>query len=274
MSEVINVDNFMQQSKKDCHTATIAVREELAPNIISIWIEAPVIAAEAVSGQFVNLYLRNAAKLLPRPISICETDKDYGRVRLVFRVLSPRAGTAEIARLGVGDSIDVIGPLGNGYQLTNKSAMLIGGGIGIPPMLQLSKDLSNMFGKKPKIVLGYQNSNLFLSEDLLPYGDLFISTDDGSAGVKGTVMDVINGLDLDADVIYACGPLPMLRAVKELALARDIPAYLSLEARMGCGIGACLGCVCETTHIDEHSKVNNARVCVEGPVFEAREVEI
>ena len=97
---------------------------------------------------------------------------------------------------------------------------------------------------------------------------------DGSTGARGTVMDAIEDFDIKADMIFACGPLPMLRSVKQLALEWDVPAYLSLEEHMACGIGACLGCVVKTTQPDAHSHVNNARICTEGPVFEAREVEI
>ena len=106
------------------------------------------------------------------------------------------------------------------------------------------------------------------------YGEVYVATEDGSKGTKGNVMDAIREQRLEADIIYACGPLPMLKALKEYALQKDIPAYLSLEERMACGVGACLGCVCKTTKKDHHSHVNNARICTDGPVFEARDIDI
>lgn len=101
-----------------------------------------------------------------------------------------------------------------------------------------------------------------------------MATEDGSVGTKGNVMDAVAANGLEADIIYACGPMPMLRAIRQYAIEHDIPAYISLEERMACGVGACLGCVCKTTYKDAHSHVNNARICTDGPVFEAREVEI
>ena len=114
----------------------------------------------------------------------------------------------------------------------------------------------------------------FLKEEFEANGQVFISTEDGSVGTKGNVMDAIRENELQADIIYACGPMPMLRAVKQFAIDKDIEAQISLEERMACGIGACLGCVCKTKDKDEHTHVNNTRICTDGPVFEAREVEI
>ena len=149
-------------------------------------------------------------------------------------------------------------------------AMLFGGGIGVPPILQLSKELSC----EKQIVVGYRNAQCFLKEDFEQNGAVYVATEDGSVGTKGNVMDAVAANGLEADIIYACGPMPMLRAIRQYAIEHDIPAYISLEERMACGVGACLGCVCKTTHKDAHSHVNNARICTDGPVFEAREVEI
>ena len=144
---------------------------------------------------------------------------------------------------------------------------MIGGGIGIPPMLQLMRDL-----RCPKTaVLGYKDE-LFLMDEFAKAGSFYVSTEDGSAGIKGNVLDVIKANELEADVIYACGPTPMLKALAEYAEAENIECYVSLEERMACGIGACLACVCKSREKDEHTNVNNKRVCVEGPVFNAREV--
>ena len=122
--------------------------------------------------------------------------------------------------------------------------------------------------------MGYRSNDLFLTEELSQYADVLVATEDGSAGTKGNVMDAVGENKITPDIIYSCGPMPMLKAIKRYAEEAGIPAYISLEERMACGVGACLGCVCKTTQKDHHSHVNNARICTDGPVFEAKEVEI
>lgn len=146
---------------------------------------------------------------------------------------------------------------------------MIGGGIGIPPMLELAKRLSC----DKKMILGYRDE-LFLNHDFAPYGDVYIATEDGSAGTKGNVLDAIRENALEADVILACGPTPMLRAIKAYAAERQMECYLSLEEKMACGVGACLACVCQSKDVDSHSHVHNKRICKDGPVFRAEEVEL
>ena len=248
-------------------TAKVVSQEALAADIYSMWIEAPEIAAAAKPGQFFSVYTKDAGRLLPRPISICETDKGRGRLRIVYRVAG--AGTAELSGYRAGDDIAVMGPLGNGFPLKSKKAFLIGGGIGIPPMLELSKNLEC----EKQIVLGYRDE-LFLNREFEPFGRVYVATEDGSAGTKGNVLDAIRENGLTADVIYACGPTPMLRALKAYAQERKIECWISLEERMACGIGACLACVCRSTDVDEHSHVHNKRICKDGPVFSAQEVEL
>ena len=136
-------------------------------------------------------------------------------------------------------------------------------------MLELAKELSC----KKTAVLGYRDV-LFLNEEFAPYADVVLATEDGSAGTKGNVLDAVKQEKVEADVIFACGPTPMLRAIKAYALENDIPCYVSLEEKMACGIGACLACVCKSTEIDDHSQVKNKRVCKEGPVFNVKEVEL
>ena len=151
----------------------------------------------------------------------------------------------------------------------------MGGGIGVPPLLELSKQINSKGNAKSiDIVMGYRNSDTFLGEDFKQYGQLHIATEDGSVGTKGNVLDAVREEMIEADIIYACGPMPMLRAIKAYAAEKDIKAFISLEERMACGVGACLGCVCKTTKKDEHSHVNNARICTDGPVFDALDVEI
>lgn len=241
---------------------------EITKDIYNVWIKAEEIAEYAVAGQFVSLYCKDGSRLLPRPISICEIEKEEGMIRLVFRIAG--AGTKEFSTWKVGDSIRVMGPLGNGFTLEGTKAILIGGGIGIPPMLQLAKSLKC----EKQIVLGYRNQDLFLKEEFEPYGAVYVSTEDGSVGTKGNVIDAIQENKLEADIIFACGPTPMLRGIKQYAMEKKIKTQISLEERMACGIGACLACVCQSKEKDHHTNVKNKRICKDGPVFYAEEVEI
>ena len=179
-------------------------------------------------------------------------------------------GTKEFSKLKAGDDIKVLGPLGNSFPTDSKSSILIGGGIGIPPMLELAKNLE---GEKI-IVLGFRDRDTFLADELKQYGKVFIASEDGSTGTKGNVLDAIRENNIKADRILACGPTPMLRAIKKYASENNIECFLSLEEKMACGIGACLACTCNSSEVDSHSNVKNKRVCTEGPVFNASEVEL
>ena len=244
-------------------------------DIFSLKLAAEQIAAAAKPGQFVSVYANDSARLLPRPISVCEADACSGVLRLVFRIAG--AGTREFSRLEEGERVMLVGPLGNGFPLERaeaKRVFLIGGGIGIPPMLELAKRLTSADGERAvdvKAVLGYRDER-FLLEDF-PC-ETVVATEDGSFGTRGTVLDAIRAHGLTADVIYACGPIPMLRALKQYALESGTECWLSMEEKMACGIGACLSCVCRSTEIDEHSQVKNKRVCTEGPVFLSTEIEL
>jgi dihydroorotate dehydrogenase electron transfer subunit len=261
--------------------AVVLSQREISSGIYDMWIETK-LAEQAKAGQFIVLYPKDRSLLMPRPISICEIDGYKRSIRIVYRVAGD--GTREFATYQEGDVINIMGVLGNGYNLKaakGKKVLLIGGGIGIPPLVELAREMALMssklmIGNTIEIVsaLGYRDSDTFLRSDLEAYSRVYVATEDGSTGARGTVMDAIEDFDIKADMIFACGPLPMLRSVKQLALEWDVPAYLSLEEHMACGIGACLGCVVKTTQPDAHSHVNNARICTEGPVFEAREVEI
>lgn len=254
---------------KEKKAALVRSQERLCGDVFSMWIEAGDMAREAGAGQFISVYSRDGSRLLPRPISICEIDREGGGLRIVYRIAGQ--GTREFAGYRPGDEIHILGPLGNGFPQTETDTrvFLIGGGIGIPPMLQLARDL----GGRKQIILGYRDQ-VFMDREFEPYGDVFVATEDGSRGTKGNVLDAVTENGLSADMIMACGPAPMLRALKAYAREKDMECYISLEERMACGVGACLACVCGTKDVDSHSNVRNARICKDGPVFRAEEVEL
>lgn len=255
--------------------ARVLSQNLIADGIYNLWLETP-IAARVVPGQYVGVYPVNKATLLPRPISVCEVNEEKTAIRLVYRVVG--TGTAEFALYTEGDYMMILGPLGNGFPLDKaegKKVAVMGGGIGVPPLLETAKRLTGS-GKCKEVsaVMGYRNAETFLSEEFRTNAALYIATEDGSVGTKGNVLDVLNSNKMDLDVIFACGPMPMLKAIKAYAEKEGIKAYLSLEERMACGVGACLGCVCKTKNIDEHSKVHNARICTDGPVFDADDLDL
>lgn len=268
---------------KNKEKAVIYSQEKIAEGVYSLWIKTS-LAKEAKSGQFIGVYLNNPAKLLARPISICDVKPEEELLRMVYRTVGE--GTKELASYEAGTEIKVIGVLGNGYKeamsahlekegdlnslIADKKVIVIGGGIGIPPMLLTAKNIAS----DVEIVLGYSNGDLFLEDEFEDVGNLHIATVDGSVGTKGTVIDAIKEDDVKGDIIFACGPMPMLKALKEYAKENNMEAYISLEERMACGVGACLGCVCKTVKKDHHTNVNNTRICVEGPIFDAEEVDI
>ncbi len=257
-------------SEKKKYNCPVISQEQIVEGIYSLWIQAKEIAAQAKPGQFVSLYSRDGSRLLPRPISICEIDREKGALRLVYRVAGK--GTAEFSRMPKGHPIAVMGPLGNGFPLERaegKRVFLMGGGIGIPPMLETAKELN----AEKMIIAGYRDE-LFLNQELSDNGTLYVATESGSQGTKGNVLDAIAANELRADVIFACGPTPMLRAIKAYAAENHIECWISMEEKMACGIGACLACVCQSTEVDGHSHVHNKRICKDGPVFLSTEVEL
>ena len=180
--------------------AVVVDQNALGSGIYDLTLKTTNIAKAAKAGQFVSVYSNDRSKLLPRPISLCGIDRDEDTIRLVYRVTGENTGTEEFSKLVMGDKIRILGPLGNGFTVEpGKKAFLVGGGIGVPPML---------------------------------------------------------------------------RALKAYAMEHDMECYVSMEERMACGIGACLACVCKTKDKDAHSNVNNKRICKEGPVFNAKEVEL
>lgn len=238
--------------------AKIVSRQEIAKNIIDMWVENDYIAQNAKPGQFLHIKCGDSIDtLLRRPISICDVSEN--RTRFIFEIKGE--GTALLAKKQAGDTVNILGPLGNGFEVTDGRALVLGGGIGTFPMLLLAKKLKN-----PKLFMGYRNKDLItLQDEFSAAGELFITTDDGSFGHHGFVTDLAKQHLSQCDILYACGPAPMLRIVQKIAKEAGVRAQISMEQRMGCGIGACLTCVCKT--VDGYGKV-----CQHGPVFEAEEV--
>ena len=251
--------------------STVIEQKMIADGICSMWLDAKEIAVQAKPGQFISVYSNDKSRVLPRPISICEIDREKGTLRIVYRVVGK--GTEEFSKAEAGDSFEILGPLGNGFPIEEakgKKVLMIGGGIGVPPMLQTAKEIEG----EAIIVSGYRNQDLFLKEELESAGTLFIATEDGSVGTKGNVADAIRENQIEADMMFACGPKPMLRALKNYALEKGIPCWISMEEKMACGVGACLACVCQSKDVDSHSHVHNKRICKDGPVFLSTEVEL
>ncbi len=264
------------------NTFTILSNEALTPCVFSMWLSGDTTGIRA--GQFVNIEVPNW--YLRRPISVCEvspqgeTEGGLGRLRLVYKVVG--TGTKDLSLLQAGEQLNVLTNLGNGYDLSKAGAhpLLVGGGIGVPPLLQLAKDL-RAEGKEVTVVLGFNTvAEVILEDDFKVLGcEVHVCTMDGSYGIKGVVTDVIatlepwtlktlkpshplqgaGGLWL---YFYTCGPIPMLKALHKTL---DIDGEFSLEERMGCGFGACMGCTLET-------RSGNKRVCKEGPVFPKSEL--
>ncbi len=241
-------------------------QSEIAPMICKMIIKAPEVASSARAGQFVNLYPESKSTLLPRPISISEIGEDT--ITLVYGVVGE--GTREFSKLTAGDTIRVSTPLGNGYNVQKeaKVSVLVGGGIGVPPLVELAKQIP---GEKIA-VLGFRDEP-FLVETLENLGvKVYIATDSGRVGFKGNVIDCIKAEGISGDYFYSCGPKVMLRALADYCESVNVPVQVSLEERMGCGYGACVGCVCKTKANNEKG-FEQKKVCKDGPVFLGSEVK-
>ncbi|MCI5578792.1 MAG: dihydroorotate dehydrogenase electron transfer subunit [Oscillospiraceae bacterium] len=250
-----------------CGKYPIIEKKTLAKSVYSFTIDAPELADEAQPGQFANIAAPGFT--LRRPISICGIDKENGTLRFVFEVRGK--GTEEIASLTEGESLDVLGPLGNGFRIPDgKKVVVVGGGIGVPPLLGVSKVSRELC----TAVLGFRDySKIILTDEFKENGsETIICTDDGSVGQKGLVTfplaDILEKGETAA--VLACGPEPMLKAVVKMCELYKVPCQVSLEQRMGCGVGACVVCSCMTVR---NGQEFYSRVCKDGPVFNAEEVK-
>lgn len=239
--------------KEGYRDGIIISNNEISPNIYEVVLEGNF---KGKPGQFYMIRGWNGLDpLLPRPISIA--DINNGNITFLYEVRG--RGTHIISQLKEGDSLSILGPLGNGFSIDkSKKIAIVSGGIGIAPMLYLSKHLNN----KADLYAGFRNEGYYIDSFSQYVDDIFISTEDGSQGYKGYIVDIIDPEKYD--LIYSCGPLPMMKALIDKCRGKA-PLYISMESRMACGVGACLGCVVETIDGIE-------RVCKEGPVFLAEEV--
>ena len=234
---------------------TIIENKALTKDVYKMVLEGDTSAITA-SGQFVNIQL--AGKFLRRPISVC--DWDATTLTIVYKVVGH--GTEQMSGMAIGEKLDILTGLGNGYDLTlaGENPLLIGGGVGVPPMYGAAKKLSEM-GIKAKVILGFNvKDEIFYEEEFKALGcDVTVTTVDGSYGVKGFVTDA---LPENYTYFYTCGPEPMLKAVYK---ATSTSGQMSFEERMGCGFGACMGCSCKTI-------TGYKRICKEGPVMKKEEI--
>ena len=241
----------------------VIAQEEIAPTIFELVLEGEMVEAMK-AGQFLHLRVPDDAHLLRRPISISSIDKLKNQCHLIYRIEG--SGTAIFSTLKPGDFLDVMGPQGNGFDLSelNKDSkiLLVGGGIGVPPLLEVAKQL-NERGVEITTVLGFATKDAVILEDELSrFSQVFVTTDDGSYGIKGNVSVVINECNTGFDAIYSCGAPGMMKYINQTF--HDHPrAYLSLESRMACGMGACYACVLK---VPDNETVSQ-RVCEDGPVF-------
>ncbi|MDD1511185.1 dihydroorotate dehydrogenase electron transfer subunit [Priestia megaterium] len=247
----------------------VVSQRPLTHNVYELTLQGELVRFMNEPGQFVHIRVNNDyLPLLRRPISIAEIDQTHEQFTMIYR--AEGAGTSLLAEKQAGQSIDVLGPLGHGFPLeaieSGQTALLVGGGIGVPPLYELSKRLREK-GVQVIHVLGFQSkADVFYEREFLALGETYIATVDGSYGTKGFVTTVIDEQHFLYDVMFSCGPTPMLKALEKNYTNK--PLYISLEERMGCGIGACFACVCRESEDSTAYK----KICSDGPVFQAGEV--
>ncbi len=238
--------------------------EEICKDIYKLNIHSASIADIASAGQFMHIRIgEQYDPLLRRPISICNLDKSKGQITLLYRIFG--RGTKLLSLKKSGDLLNVLGPLGNGFPIIkNKRCAVTGGGIGIAPLLELSKQLN-----LPDIYLGFKDEVYMINEFSMYSNKTFVFTEDGSTGILGYPTQLLLDNIGNYDIVYTCGPKIMMKKVKSICEEKGVECYLSMEENMGCGIGACLVCSCKTNFEGQYKKV-----CVDGPVFNSKEVNL
>lgn len=252
------------------HKARVIYQEDLAGDAFLLTLEAPELATAAQPGQFAMIGCGTGYDpFLRRPLSIHRVQRSVGTVSFLYRVRGQ--GTERLAARRPGELISLLGPMGRGFRFAgnSKRALLVGAGIGVAPLLFLAETLMGLNWTLTFLIGARTRSGIFRCSAFEHYGTVQVSTDDGSRGRRGSVLDLFQEVVGKGSYsqIYACGPQPVLAAVQRVSLKQGIPAQLSLEERMACGLGACMGCTCQGT---EPSRM--LRVCAEGPVFDTDEV--
>lgn len=242
--------------------------ENIADSIYSFKIKVGNDVELAKPGQFVHIAI--PGHTLRRPISICQINKEKQTIRIVFAAKGN--GTRELSDCGVGSKVDVLGPLGNGFKLVPKDSnvILVGGGIGVPPMV----GLSDYYGENAIAISGFRDKSIIILQDEFKKNgtETILCTDNGSAGIHGFVTQPLEEIlksGKKIDMVYSCGPIPMLKNIAGVCEKYNTPCQVSLEQRMGCGIGACLCC---ETKIYDNGQIEYKQVCKDGPVFDSKEV--
>ncbi|MBI3394174.1 MAG: dihydroorotate dehydrogenase electron transfer subunit [Nitrospirae bacterium] len=254
------------------HRAKIRERRDRTGPYRSLVLDAPALAEAARPGQFVMVRVSETTDpLLRRPFSLFRADGPAGTADILFRIMG--RGTSMLDLLRAGDAIDVVGPLGRPFpSLPGQEIVLVGGGVGIPPLFFYAETLRRLEPARTVHVImgGRTDGDLVVREEFERLGTLVqASTDDGSAGHAGVVTDLLQPFLGPARAILACGPAPMLRAVSEMAARSNTPCWVSVEERMACGLGVCMGCAVPVR--SDHGP-SYRLACTDGPVFEAREV--
>lgn len=248
---------------KHCDNFVVSEKKFLNSSFFKLKLKSKKTLPEINPGQFVEVQVNSDSKvLLRRPISINDVDSQTNEISLIIQTVGQ--GTKELAKINEGEEINLVYPLGNGFNIEGENPLLVGGGVGIAPLLYLAKNF-HAKGIKPKVLLGFRSQEQVIDlKEYEKYADVYISTQDGSVGSKGLVTE--NEIFTQSyDTIYTCGPTPMMKAISDYSLKNNIKCYASLENKMACGIGACLCCVQNTTE-------GHKCTCTEGPVFNVQDI--
>jgi len=255
--------------KAKLETATILSNVCIAKNIYTMVLLAEnIVEAIENPGQFINLYPKEKHTLLPRPISISEFDTEKQTLTVIYAVVGD--GTAQFSHLVEGDKLQISGPMGNGFMLPEEAGdyVIVGGGIGVPPLLGLAQKLKGNI----TAILGFRQEPILVKEFEDLGATVYVATEDGSFGHKGNVIDILDDKKITAQMIFSCGPKPMLKALNTWCTWGNIPLQVSLEERMACGIGVCVGCVCKQKDPTEADGWSYKKTCSDGPVFMGSDV--